>query len=145
MNHEDEDSVKHEEFNSKKYIEYLDSDMYPLETNMVPNINTINKEKQEELLRKLCNPRNRKSYEELDPISEEKLIEFQLRQLNRDLNDESKLSYRSLQSISEKGSTHIDEIQQNNSHDLRSIIINRNRKNILKCSSEKIIKYTGSK
>ena len=69
MNHEDEDSVKHEEFNSKKYIEYLDSDMYPLETNMVPNINTINKEKQEELLRKLCKPRNKKSYEEFNPIN----------------------------------------------------------------------------
>ena len=31
---------------------------------------------------------------------EEKILELQLRQLNRDINDESKLSYRSLQSIS---------------------------------------------
>lgn len=27
---EEEESQKHEEFNSKKYIEYLDSDMYPI-------------------------------------------------------------------------------------------------------------------
>ena len=38
---------------------------------------------------------------ENDFLEEEgKILELQLRQLNRDINDESKLSYRSLQSIS---------------------------------------------
>lgn len=42
---------------------------------------------------------------------EEKILELQLRQLNRDINDESKLSYRSLQSISQNP-VNLDEIIQ---------------------------------
>lgn len=41
-----------EEFNSKKYIEYLDSDMYPIVSHK-DSIATICKEKQQALLSKL--------------------------------------------------------------------------------------------
>lgn len=40
-----EDSIKQieEEFNSKKYIEYLDSDMYPIARHHQDSLNTIGK------------------------------------------------------------------------------------------------------